>query len=217
MSFFILSHLVASSNENRNKVVEEITKMADYTRDHEKETLKYAVTIPLDQQDNRDIYIIEEFSNEDALRTHQSSSIYRSLLDLLSSSEPPLLKDTPALILANPFNSMTRDYISKNETPFILLGTVDYVDGGLDKSLPYWKDIFETTDQSEEGTLSYSLCKDREQPDKLRTIEVYKDSEYLWTTHAKSRAVAENVKNTKHLRTGLKHIFLRIVGGYFLK
>jgi quinol monooxygenase YgiN len=121
------------------------------------------------------------------------------------------------VIQATTFHALVRASISAHADPYIVLGTVDYEDGGLNASFPYWKAVFETTQKNEEGTLKYALCQDSEDPKKLRTIEAYKDKEYLWGVHVKTDAVKENVANTKHLRTGLKHVFLKIVGGYFVK
>ena len=48
-------------------------------------------------------------------------------------------------------------------------------------------------------------------------MEVYQSEEYLRGVHVKNKAIEESVKNTKHLRTGLKHVFLRLVAGYLWK
>lgn len=156
------------------------------------------------------------YTDEDALNTHQKSPLHHSIVDLFST-QPPLLDGTPVLMQAATLHSLTRPEISKANDPYIVFGTVDFVEGGLDESLPYWKDVFETTKEDEEGTLSYSLCRDVKDPKKLRTVEAFSSKEYLWDMHAKSKAVADNVKHTKHLRTGLKHVFLQMVGGYFYK
>lgn len=159
---------------------------------------------------------INRYTDENALSIHQSTPLYHNIIELFTT-QPELLGAPPVLTRVNTLHTLTRASVAKEINPYIVYGTVEYTENGLDQSLSYWKDVFETTQQKEEGTLSYSLCRDVEDPKILRTVEVYTSEEYLWDVHAKSDALAENVKNTKHLRTGLKHVFLRIVGGYFYK
>jgi quinol monooxygenase YgiN len=83
--------------------------------------------------------------------------------------------------------------------------------------LPYWQAVVDTTEKEEPGSLLYGICKDPGNPEKLYTIEAYKSEEYLRGVHVKNKAIEESVRNTKHLRTGLKHVFLRLVAGYLWK
>jgi len=52
---------------------------------------------------------------------------------------------------------------------------------------------------------------------KLYTLEAYESKEYLADVHVKSQAIAHSIKNTKHLRNGLSHTFLKLEAGYLFK
>lgn len=108
---------------------------------------------------------------------------------------------------------LTRADVDQCADPYIAFAELDYRTGAVPQSIPYWKEVVATS-REESGTLVYGLHKDPLQPDKLFTLEVYESKTYLWDVHAKSNAVAENVKHTKDLRKGLKHSFLKLRSGF---
>lgn len=111
---------------------------------------------------------------------------------------------------------LSRVEVTQQDDPYVAFAELEYVPGTVTQSIPYWKEVV-TTSREESGTLVYGLHKDPLQSDKLFTLEVYESKDYLWDIHAKSIAVAENVKNTKSLRKGLKHSFLKFRSGFLYK
>lgn len=104
----------------------------------------------------------------------------------------------------------------------VIFAELDYVEGGVGKATPYWKAVVDTGRDNEPGTLAYGIYKPNKVPEgeenkALKTFEVYESVEYLKDVHVPSDAISESIKNTKHLRTGLKHHLLRKVYGFLDK
>uniref|UniRef100_A0A8H7K701 ABM domain-containing protein n=1 Tax=Bionectria ochroleuca TaxID=29856 RepID=A0A8H7K701_BIOOC len=95
--------------------------------------------------------------------------------------------------------SFSRPTAAIHSDPHVIIAELDYVPGGVETSTRYWKAV------------------DPNAENKLYTFEAYESPEYLKSVHVPSDAVAENIKNTKHLRTGLKHNVLKMIGGYLYK
>lgn len=104
----------------------------------------------------------------------------------------------------------------------VIFAELDYVEGGVDKATPFWKAVVETGHDHEPGTLAYGVLRPAKVPNgegnkSLKTFEVYESVDYLKDVHVPSDAIGESIKNTKHLRTGLKHHLLRKVYGFLHK
>ena len=132
-----------------------------------------------------------------------------------------------AEVLEGPFTVLDLDFVdglhfsrkelAQHADPYVTFAEIDYEHDTAAQSIPYWQAVAETGRESEPGTLAYGVLKDAKEKDKLFTVEVYESKEYLWDVHAKSKAVEENVKNTKDLRKGLKHQFLQLRAGFLHK
>lgn len=155
------------------------------------------------------------YTDQAAFEYHQKTSAFKHIVDFADKED--LYESEPIMYLFDPIFAFTKPEIVKAKDPFIVFGTVSYLSGKMEESLPYWKEVFSTSQKNEPGTLEYAVCKDSVETDVMRMVEIYESKDYLWATHAKSAEVSENVKNTSHLRTGLKHVFLKICGGYFHK
>ena len=84
-----------------------------------------------------------------------------------------------------------------------------------------WKALVKSAEEKEEGTLSYTVLAD-ESSEKgngwIRTVEAYESQSFLYATHVKSEAMAENQLQNGALRTGAKEVYqLRVVAGYLYK
>lgn len=111
----------------------------------------------------------------------------------------------------------TRKQAAETQDPCVVLAELDYKPDTVQKSIPYWKAVVETGRENEPGTLVYGILKDPKEQHKLFTVEAYESKEYLTDVHVKSKAIEESIKNTKHLRDGLKHQFLKVRGGFLHK
>jgi quinol monooxygenase YgiN len=107
--------------------------------------------------------------------------------------------------------------VTAHSDPYVVFAQLDYKPDTMPISLPYWKAVVDTSNHDESNTLVYGICRDPEDKDKLYTVEAYESKEYLMDVHAKSNAIAESIKNTKHLRSGLKHTFLKVEGGFLYR
>ena len=110
-----------------------------------------------------------------------------------------------------------RKEVLNHEDPHVIFATLDYIPGGVETSIPYWKAVVETGRDNEKGTLVYGILKDPNTVNRLCTIEAYESPDYLTSVHVPSQAIQNSIANTKHLRTGLKHNFLKKKGGFLYK
>jgi quinol monooxygenase YgiN len=108
----------------------------------------------------------------------------------------------------------SRDSVNQAPDPHVLFADLGYQSGTVPQSLPYWKEVVETGRNDEPGTLMYGVLKDPASPDKLYVLEAYESAQYLADVHVPSKAIQDSVKNTKHLRTGLKHTPLKLHAGF---
>lgn len=127
------------------------------------------------------------------------------------SDDPPSLQN---LCYLSPAFEFSRSVPSKITDPHVIFAELDYVPGGVAIATPYWKAVVDTGREKEPGTLAYGVLGDKTKEERLCTFEVYESPEYLKSVHVPSNAISESIKNTKHLRTGLKHNLLRKVGGF---
>jgi quinol monooxygenase YgiN len=73
------------------------------------------------------------------------------------------------------------------------------------------------TERDEPGTLSYNILRDKDNANRVKTLEVYESERYLWDSRAKSAAVNSNKEANKDIRANLHLVFLKLVTGYFYK
>lgn len=116
-----------------------------------------------------------------------------------------------------PGQRFTRPEIVKHEDPHVLYAELDYVPGGIQTATPYWQAVVDTGRDHETGTLQYGVAKPLEKDNRLVTFEVYESLAYLKDVHVPSDAIQNSIAKTKHLRTGLKHHTLKMVGGFLHK
>jgi quinol monooxygenase YgiN len=107
-----------------------------------------------------------------------------------------------------------RPEVSEHSDPYVVFAELNYKLDSAAMSLPYWKEVVVTGRDKEPGTLVYGVLKDSAKEDTLCTIEAYESLEYLTDVHVPSEAVQENIKNTKDLRTSLKHHILKMEAGF---
>jgi quinol monooxygenase YgiN len=136
-------------------------------------------------------------------------------------SSGTILGGTPTLYQLEWVDETNFDFkkpgITKISDPYVIFAALDYLPDQANVSLPYWKDVVTAGRDDEPGTFVYGIAKDPATADKLFTIEAYESEAYLREVHVKSKAIEESIKNTKHLRKGLKHNFLKFVGGFLYK
>lgn len=159
---------------------------------------------------------MSRYTDKPAFDLHMNTEGVQDLIKYMSTEK--VVEGAPNVRELEVIDGMdlARTDITRHSDPYIAFAELEYKPGSAAQSIPYWKQVVETS-RNETGTLVYGLHKDPVQPDKLYTLEVYESKDYLWDVHAKSDAVAENVKNTKDLRIGLKHSFLKYASGFLHK
>ncbi|KAH7023998.1 4-coumarate-CoA ligase [Ilyonectria destructans] len=181
-------------------------------------TLKYAALIPRDD-DGKTVYAVEEYTDKAAFDLHMSTigvkEINQWFVDekVLDSNDKP---DVHILEYLPEFR-FDRQEVLTHADPHIAFAELDYIPGGVDTSIPYWKAVVNTGREDEPGTLVYGILKDSQKENRLCAFEVYESAEYLKDVHVPSEAIQSSINNTKHLRTGLKHHFLQKKGGFLYR
>lgn len=134
---------------------------------------------------------------------------------IFPDSDPPVLH---MLQYIDASFSFTRPEVdTAKDDQHVLFAELDYTPGGVETATPYWRAVVHTGRDREVGTLAYGVARSLQAEEKLATFEVYESEEYLRDVHVPSDAISESIKNTKHLRTGLRHHALKNVYGFLYK
>lgn len=157
------------------------------------------------------------YVDQAALDAHMQTYDVKDLIHWMTAED--VLDGPPAIHQLQFLEALdfARPEVTSHSDPYVIYATLDYVSEGASESLPYWKQVVDTGRELESGTLIYGICRDNDRKDRLCTVEAYESKAYLDDVHVKSDAIAESIKKTKHLRTGLKHTLLKIQAGYLYK
>ncbi|KAI8260293.1 hypothetical protein K4K58_002050 [Colletotrichum sp. SAR11_239] len=184
----IVAIIPLASAEARDDALRQLSFCAEHALTKEPGTLKYAIFLSRDPEKQNTIYAFEEYPSKADFDAHMALPHIQKLV-----SE------------------------HKEKDPWVIIAELGYHPGGSEISIPYWQGVVNEGRENEEGTLVYGLARDSEDSEKLWTFEVYESEEFLKDVHVKSTAIAESVKNTKHLRTGLTWTFLEWKDGFLHK
>lgn len=160
---------------------------------------------------------VSRYEDEAAFESHLAEPGVKALIEWIGTGK--VLEGAPRILDLQYVDDFyfSRGEVSKHEDPCVVIAELDYKPDTVQQSIPYWKAVADTGREKEAGTLVYGILRDPKEQNKLFTVEAYDSKEYLLDVHAKSKAVDESIKNTKHLREGLKHHFLKIQGGFLYK
>jgi quinol monooxygenase YgiN len=136
---------------------------------------------------------------------------------MLFTSDSTLLQCPPVVHNLEAVASFTRASIFQHHDPYIVFGTLDYKPGTAQQGILGFTHVCAMTERDEPGTLSYSILRDKDNANRVKTLEVYESERYLWDSRAKSAAVNSNKEANKDIRANLHLVFLKLVTGYFYK
>lgn len=157
------------------------------------------------------------YADEAAFDAHMATEGVKSMMAWLSGGTR--FGGTPEINMLEMMDGFhfSRPDVATGEDPHILFAELSYHPGGVSKSLPYWQAVVDTGRDDEPRTWVYAVNKDPSNEDRLCVFETYESPDYLVDVHVPSRAIQESIKNTKDLRTGLKHTKLKIIKGFLHK
>ncbi|KAI1265299.1 hypothetical protein F5Y18DRAFT_47628 [Xylariaceae sp. FL1019] len=209
---FVLATLPMKNDELRDKQIRHLTTASEYALENDTNVPKYIAMLPRDEADASSIWVFEEYASREVLDKHMEWQPVKDLVAFMTAASPlsgaPTVLELPITDL-----SFTREEIKQHADPYIAVAEIEYHPDTIPEALPYWKAVVESS-RKESGTLAYGVYRHPSDSNRIFTVEIYESKEYLWDVHAKSDAVAENVKNTKNMRKGLKHTYLRRMGGH---
>ncbi|KAH6898120.1 hypothetical protein B0T10DRAFT_471826 [Thelonectria olida] len=214
----VVARMLTVSQTRRDELLESLGHLAEIAQKDEPGTLKYAALIPR-EDDSKTVYAVEEYTDKAAFDLHMSSTGVKDINQWFADEKVLDPDDTPDVHILEylPGFRFARAEVLKRPDPHVIFAELDYILGGLDTSIPYWKAVVETGRDHEPGTLVYGILKDTQKENRLCSIEAYESPEYLRDVHVPSQAIHNSIANTKHLRTGLRHHFLQKRGGFLYK
>ncbi|KAF2422866.1 hypothetical protein EJ08DRAFT_689954 [Tothia fuscella] len=214
---FIVARLSTSSEEHREECIRRLTSASKYAQDKEPGVLKYACLVPRDQPDDQSVWAIEQYADKASFDSHMATPHVQDMISWMGTgsvlTEAPIIYQLESI----PDLSFSRAQVTTHSDPYIIVGEIGYKPDQIPTSIPHWAAVVNTTKDDEPGALVYGIYKSVGDPNQLYSVEAYESKEFLWDVHVKSKAIEESVKNTKHLRTGLKHNFLKLEAGYLFK
>ncbi|CAI0644111.1 unnamed protein product [Colletotrichum noveboracense] len=205
-----------------NQALRQLSFGAEHALTKEPGTSKYTILLSRDPEKQNTIYVVEEYPSKADFDAHMALPHVQKLVSWMSATSPSPLAAMPSthfLSLPSDDFLFSRAKVSehKEKDPWVIIAELGYHPGGSATSIPYWQGVVNEGRENEEGTLVYGLARDSEDREKLWTVEVYESEAYLKDVHVKSTAIAESIKNTKHLRTGLTWTFLKWTDGFLHK
>ncbi|OCK75613.1 hypothetical protein K432DRAFT_308112 [Lepidopterella palustris CBS 459.81] len=214
-STVVIGHLTTAGKEARQKVCSG-SSISKYSREQEPGVTRYAVSIPRDPQDEKSVYVIEEYANQETLDAHIWSFAVIHMMKLLLS-DGSVFGEAPDVYTMEPVFSFSRPEILKASDPYIVVASLDYEEGTRAKAFDGWKRIVSESQKNEPGTLGYTILKDKDHENTIWTVEVYETEKYLRDVHAKSTVVTDDKTKYSDIKTNLDFAFLKIVAGYLHK
>ncbi|KAF4919325.1 4-coumarate--CoA ligase-like 7 [Colletotrichum viniferum] len=205
-----------------NQALRQLSFGAEHALTKEPGTSKYAILLSRDPEKQNTIYVVEEYPSKADFDAHMALPHVQKLVSWMSATNPSPLAGTPSThFLSLPSDdflfSRAKVPEHKEKDPWVIIAELGYHPGGSATSIPCWQGVVDEGRENEKGTLVYGLARDSENREKLWTVEVYESKAYLKDVHVKSTAIAESIKNTKHLRTGLTWTFLKWKDGFLHK
>jgi quinol monooxygenase YgiN len=139
--------------------------------------------------------------------------------DMLKWTSTGILAGEPEVFMLDKVQGFdfVRPEVKTHSDPLLLVTDIDYKPGTAESTIPYWKAVFETTRDEEQGALLWQLATDPNNPDRLLVVHAYESRDYLMSVHATGKALKECQAHGKDIQTGIKPYFLKVVGGYLTK
>ncbi|KAM0420979.1 hypothetical protein ACHAPT_011222 [Fusarium lateritium] len=213
-SSVIISRFVAVSKEARQTVVNGLSKVAQSAQQLPG-VVRYAITIPRDEADEKSISVIEEYSDQAAFNSHLGSKATTDLIALLSAGA--LLESPPTVSTFQTTSSYARSEVLNANDPYILIATFDYKEGLRAGALDGWQSVTSACQQRQPGTYVYVVSKDPKNADRVATVAVYESEKYFWDVHATDQAIVDNkVKYGPEIRTKTDLEYFKLVAGFLV-
>ena len=178
--------------------------------------LRYLVTIPIDESNETDIYMIEEYADQAALDAHLNAPPVQDLISLFG--QPGVLARAPDVHNLTPSIDFARPELkslSLEKKPAVVIANFPFKAGTLSHALEGWRELIAYSEKTEPQTWGYTVMEDSESS-MLRTAEVYENWEFVKGVHLKSPAVTANAEHNGKDRAGkMDAVELRAVDGFF--
>ncbi|KAK5175100.1 uncharacterized protein LTR77_000237 [Saxophila tyrrhenica] len=212
----VAAELPTASSEARDEVIEALTKVSVFSKQHEQGVLNYMICVPTDTSDTTTVWAIEVYADKAALDAHMASDATKELISFMSTKS--VLSGAPTIRQLSFLNDLdfVKPSAADQKDPLIVFADIQFSSGERDGTLKYWKQNLESS-KEESGCFVYGFAHDEAKPDTLYTLEVYVSEKYLWDVHIKAPAVQETIEKTKDLRTEMKLAKLQLKGGYVAK
>ncbi|KAF4972969.1 hypothetical protein FZEAL_9454 [Fusarium zealandicum] len=193
----VVARMPTVGGRAREGLLQRLQKISEIASESEPGCLKYAALVPRDD-DGKTVYAVEEYKDKESFDTHMASDgvvkinqwfTEETVLDPDEKPDLHILEYLPDL-------RFVRDEVREHKDPHVIFAELDYIPGGVDTSIPYWKAVVETGRDHEAGTLVYGILKDTQKENRLFSIEAYESPDYLRDVHVPSEAIQNT--SSKH-------------------
>lgn len=158
----------------------------------------------------------KRYTDEAALGHHMEQAHTQDMHKWMNSGN---LASEPDVFMLDQAQGLdfVRPQVKTHPDPLLIVTDLEYKLGTAKSTIPYWKAVFETTRDDEQGALLWQLAKDPKNPDRLFAVHAYESRDYLMSVHAVSKAIKECQAHGKEIQTDIKPYFLKVVGGYLYR
>ncbi|KAF2643301.1 hypothetical protein P280DRAFT_446753 [Massarina eburnea CBS 473.64] len=213
----VIAQLIAADKESRKTIIGALKKTGEHSRRREPEVTRYAICLPRDESDEKSVWVIEEYASQAGFDAHMGSQAVKDLIAFFGANAT-LFGGAPDISTSEVNSTFTRPETTKADNPWICYASIEYKEGKRSEALEGWKHVTAETEKNEPETLSYSNYKNRDHPETVKTMEVYTSQQYFKDVHVPSKAVQGNLqKHGNDIRVSLKHVSLKLIGGYLAK
>ncbi|CAE7032585.1 hypothetical protein P3342_006871 [Pyrenophora teres f. teres] len=156
-----IARLLFKDKEGRQKAIDAFHDIIEYTTSNEPEVLQYVCALPLDDSLGTEIYMIEEYTNQEANDAHFATKPVQDLVQLFTTgdilAQPPEVHNCPFIAKKTSGSPLP---ISSN--PAIILMNSPSKSGSTLQSIGELKNIAETSISKDEGISLFAVVEDKD-------------------------------------------------------
>ena len=216
MTIVTTARVPCASKDSRQKALVAFRKIVEYSQANEPGVLRYIVTLPVDDPNEKDIYMVEEYADQAALDAHLNAPPVVDLIALFG--QPGVLAGVPDVYNLTPSIDFARPELrslSLEKKPAMVMASFGFKASTLSHAVEGWRELIAYSEQNEPQTWGYTVMGDN-QSNTLRTVEAYESWEFVKGVHLKSPAIKVNTEHNGNDRTGeMSVVELKAVDGFF--
>ncbi|RII22888.1 hypothetical protein CUC08_Gglean013327 [Alternaria sp. MG1] len=155
------ARLVFKDSVARQKAIDAFHKIIEYTIPHEPHVLQYVCALPVDDSLGTEIYMIEEYANQEACDTHLATKPVQDLIQLFTTgdvlAQPPEVHNSNVIV-----NKSSGMPIPVSSNPAVVLMNIPSKSELSTKDKERWREMSSIVMNSVKGVSAFTVVKDQE-------------------------------------------------------